>query len=545
MISHISIKDFAIIKSAEVDFYDGLNIITGETGAGKSIVIEAVSLALGSRADTTFIRSGQEKAVVQLACTKGGEEYVITRELSSSGRNLCRLNGEMISLAQLKEFCADLADIHGQYDHQSLLDPENHLKLIDSYWKNDIQPLKDSVADAFSEYTQAKHRLDTLLASERENARQKDFMRYEHEEIQKASLVPGEDKELEERIAVLQNSENIYRALAGAYEALSGSSAEGASAGDLIGSVLGPVQDVARYSEELGQISERLSGAFYELQDISELIRSSRDSVVFDPQELNDSIGRLDLIDGLKNKYGPEIEDILRHDEEITEKLSFIENTEETKIKLEKELAEAEGRLQECSEKLSSLRKEASESLKEEIQRELAELNFHNAVLSIDFSRKNEYSIEGFDRAEFLISANKGEEVKPLAKIASGGEMSRIMLAFKKITGKHDGIPTMIFDEIDSGISGLTASIVGRSLLGLSSDHQIICITHLPQIAAFGQKNYKISKSSDDSATYTSVDMLTEEEKVEEIARLTGGMNITEKTLANARELIEGAKASD
>ena len=541
MISHISIKDFAVIKNAEVDFFDGLNMITGETGAGKSIVIEAISLALGSRADTTFIRTGQEKAVVQLACTKDGEEYVLTRELSAAGRNICRINGEMVSLSQLKDFCKDLVDVHGQYDHQSLLDPENHIKLIDLFNKESIQPLKDSVADAYGKYSEAKHSLDSLLAAQRDDARQRDFMQYEHEEIQKAALTPGEDSDLTERINILQNSEKIYESLAGAYEALSGSTGESYNATDLVGNSLDPLRQISGYSENLSDIEKRLSETFYELQDLAEEIRAAKDSVVFDPQELNDSLARLDLIDSLKAKYGSSIEEILAYDEKITEKLGFLEDSEGKKRELEEEVRKTGEHLQKCSEELSALRKETAKALTDKMQEELAGLNFENAVLGVDFSRKNEYSIEGFDKVEFMISTNKGEELKPLAKIASGGEMSRIMLAFKKTAGANDNIPTMIFDEIDSGISGVTASVVGRNLLELSTDHQIICITHLPQIAAFGQTNYRISKSSDDSATYTSVDLLDDEEKVRVIARLTGGMDITEKTLENARELIEGA----
>ncbi len=541
MISHISIKDFAVIKNAEVDFYDGLNIITGETGAGKSVLIEAVSLALGSRADTTFIRTGQDKAIVQLACAKDGEDYVITRELSAAGKNLCKINGEMVTVAQLKDFCKDLVDVHGQYDHQSLLDPENHLRLIDAFGKKTIQPLKDSVAVSYEKYSEAKRSLDSLLAAEREDARQRDFMQYEHDEIQKAALTPGEDTALSERVNILQNSEKIYESLAGVYEALSGSSGESYNATDLVGGSLEPIRQISQYSEDLSDIEKRLGETFYELQDLAEEIRTARDNIVFDPQELNDSLARLDLIDSLKTKYGSSIEEILDYDETLVEKLGFLEDSEEKKKELTEEVRKTEADLLERSEELSSLRKKTAEALSAKMQEELAGLNFENAVLSIDFSRKNEYSIEGFDKVEFMISTNRGEELKPLAKIASGGEMSRIMLAFKKTAGENDSIPTMIFDEIDSGISGVTASIVGRNLLELSSDHQIICITHLPQIAAFGQTNYRISKSSDDSATYTSVDLLDEEEKVLEIARLTGGMNITEKTLENARELIEGA----
>ncbi|MDO4860299.1 MAG: DNA repair protein RecN [Bacillota bacterium] len=541
MISHISIKDFAVIKNAEVDFYDGLNIITGETGAGKSVLIEAVSLALGSRADTTFIRTGQDKAIVQLACAKDGEDYVITRELSAAGKNLCKINGEMVTVAQLKDFCKDLVDVHGQYDHQSLLDPENHLRLIDAFGKKSIQPLKDSVSVSYEKYSEAKRSLDSLLAAEREDARQRDFMQYEHDEIQKAALTPGEDTALSERVNILQNSEKIYESLAGVYEALSGSSGESYNATDLVGGSLEPIRQISQYSEDLAGIEKRLGETFYELQDLAEEIRTARDNIVFDPQELNDSLARLDLIDSLKTKYGSSIEEILDYDETLVEKLGFLEDSEEKKKELTEEVRKTEADLLERSEELSSLRKKTAEALSAKMQEELAGLNFENAVLSIDFSRKNEYSIEGFDKVEFMISTNRGEELKPLAKIASGGEMSRIMLAFKKTAGENDSIPTMIFDEIDSGISGVTASIVGRNLLELSSDHQIICITHLPQIAAFGQTNYRISKSSDDSATYTSVDLLDEEEKVLEIARLTGGMNITEKTLENARELIEGA----
>jgi len=536
MISHIRIKDFAIIENTEIDFHDGLNIITGETGAGKSIVIEAISLALGSRADTTFVRSGKEKAVIQLVSFVDGQDVVITREISSAGKNLCKINGEIVTLAQLNQVCKKIADIHGQYDHQSLLNPENHIHLLDSYNSKETSTLKEEVVLCYSKYIEVKNKLNSIVSNHEENLRKRDFMRYELDEIRSAKLVVNEDDELANEIKLLQNSEKIYQNLSNSYAI---SYEESPAALDGIKKSLSLLNEISEYSKEISVVADGFSDAYYKLEDLCGEIRNMREKISFSQEDLDDAMSRLVLIDALKRKYGGSIEKALKYADGLEEQLAYIENIDEARDALTAELAKCEADLKRSSEKLSALRKQSASELEQKILMELKELNFKDSSLTIDFAKESGYTANGVDKVEFLISTNKGEPQKPLSKIASGGEMSRIMLAFKKIIADYDEIATMIFDEIDSGISGITASIVGKKLRQIAENHQIICITHLPQIAAFGRYNYKIQKNSDDNMTYTTVEKLDENEKITEIARLLGGINTTDKTLESARELVE------
>ena len=539
MIRHISIKNFATIENASIDFHGGLNIITGETGAGKSIVIEAVSLALGSRADTAFIRSGEEKAKVQMIAEHEGEEYIITRELSATGKNTCRVNDEIVTLGSLSALCRQLADIHGQYDHQSLLDPCYHINLVDLYHKEKIDPAKEDVKEKFEKYTEVRTKLKDLLTQAAKDKRQLDFMSYELQELKAAALQPGEDDALEEEISLLQNSEKIYENLAGAYQITSEDEFSILSALKQVSDML---SQTSGFSHELEELDQRINETYYELEDICSSIRDCRDRAVFSPEDLDQAIARIEVINKLKNKHGKTIKELLEYQQELEEKLSNIENMDSLKVSLEKELSSCKVALLKSCKVLSDVRKEAAAQLEKLITTELTQLNFNDAEFSIAFNTSETFTEDGIDIVEFLISTNRGEPLKPLSKIASGGEMSRIMLAFKKIIGDYDRIPTMIFDEIDSGISGIAASIVGQKLTEIAEKHQIICITHLPQIAAFGEHNYKIAKSSDADRTYTTIDALSDDEKTQEIARLLGGTNITETTLESARELIDASK---
>ena len=539
MISHISIRDFAIIEDVQIDFHEGLNLITGETGAGKSIIIEAVSLALGARADTAFVRSGRDRAIVRLAADLDGEEYVITREVSASGRNLCKINGEIVTLGQVSALCSRIADIHGQYDHQSLLDTERHIDLVDLYSKDTIAPLKSQVAESYTAFRRAASELDSLLSGFAEKQRKKDFMAFELAEIDGACLKPGEDTELENRISLLQNSEKIYTALESAY-AISYDSEQSASY--TLSKVLALIQDISQYSPELKALDEKLSDIYYSFEDVCSDIRGIRDRSEFSPDELDIAISRLDEINRLKMKYGNSIEEIIAHRDNLEKSISEVDNIDELREKLTAEKKQTEAELQKLSAQLSQARKQAALSLQEKILYELKDLNFKDADMVIDFRQSDQYSAAGTDIVEFLITTNRGEALKPLAKVASGGEMSRIMLAFKKIVGDYDHIPTMIFDEIDTGISGITASIVGKKMCQIAQSHQIICITHLPQIAACRGHNFKIVKETRDNATFTNVIPLNSEEKAEEIARLLGGMNITETTIQSAKELIKASE---
>lgn len=539
MISHIRIKDFAIIDTVDLDFHDGLNVITGETGSGKSIIIEAVSLALGSRADTAFIRSGKEKAVVQMIAELSGEEYVITRELSAGGKNICRINDEIVSLGQLSKLCKRIADVHGQYDHQSLLNPDNHLKLIDAYHDEKISPVRDKVAELFQSYSDAKRELASLLSNQAEAERKRDFMRFELSEIDGIKPYHGEDDELSQKLNLLQNSERIYQNLSTAYELLYEASP---SASDAIGKGLNLLQEVSGFSNEIDAYREELADIYYKMEDLSSGIRKFRDGISFSPEILEETISRLHALDGLKRKFGGSIEKVLEYREKIAQDLETIENIDAVKERLSRQVSEHERALSEVSGELTRLRKESALEIEKRINEELKELNFKDTCFLASFdgeeTGKSAFSANGTDRVEFLISANKGETPKPLVKIASGGEISRIMLAFKQIIGDFDRIPTMIFDEIDVGISGITASIVGKKLLDISRRHQIICITHLPQIAAFGDHHYKIDKETSDNLTRTVVYPLSHEDRIKEIARLLGGINITETTMKSAAELL-------
>ena len=536
MIDHISIHNFAIIENTEIDLKDGLNVITGETGAGKSIVIEAVSLALGARADSSFIRHGENKAYVELASDIAGEDFVISREVNTSGKNICRINGRLASLGEVQELAHRIADIHGQYDNQLLLDPAHHLELVDSYRPLQTDPVKESYTDSYNTYKKIRSEYDELIHSAAENKRKQDFYRFEIDEINKLDPKPGEDKELADRIAILENSEAIYNALYSSKELLSESDQSVLS---MLGTIQTELNQVENYSDKIKDLSKTVTNTYYDLENAAEEMRAISEMTDFSPSDLDKAISRLDDIEELKRKYGPEIDDVISYRDRIEQELDTIENFDDRKAKLESQLEEAKKILMERASVLTLIRKESAALLSQAIISELRDLNFNQSKLEIEIRKAPAINMTGADEAEILMSANPGEPLKPLAKIASGGEISRIMLAIKDACGSHFDVPTMIFDEIDAGISGITASVVARKLRKIASDHQIVCITHLPQIAAAGTSNYRIYKNSDETSTYTHVEELSEEEKINEIARLLGGDNITETTMESARELIQ------
>ena len=536
MIDHISIRNFAIIENTEIDLRDGLNVITGETGAGKSIVIEAVSLALGARADSSFIRHGENKAVVELAAEVNGDQFVISREVNTSGRNICRINGHLAALNEVQELAGKIADIHGQYDNQLLLDPAHHLELVDSFRPADIEPAKDAFTASYDSYKAIRSEYDDLIRTAEENRRKKDFYAYEAEEIRKIDPKPGEDSELTDRISILENSETIYNALYSSRQTLS---EDEPSILSILGIIRSSLNDVSRYSDKLKKLSEDFDDAYYRIEDSAEEMRGICEMTDFSPADLDNAISRLDEIDELKKKYGPEISDVLAYKEKVESELDKIENFDDRKKELEASLSLAKKDLMDKAAALTEVRKVSAALLSGAILSELRDLNFDESKLEIEIRKAPAISRTGADEAEILMSANRGEPLKPLSKIASGGEISRIMLAIKNVTGGRFDVPTMIFDEIDSGISGITASVVARKLKKISHDHQIVCITHLPQIAAAGAYNYRIYKDSDDTSTYTHVESLSEEQKTLEIARLLGGDNITDTTVKSAEELIQ------
>ena len=543
MISRLFIKDFAIIKELETEFFSGLSVVTGETGAGKSIVIEAMTMALGGRADKTMVRVGADKAVITLVTDENDMPGILTREIGKAGKSLCKADGEIVTLSQLEAFTSGHVDVHGQYDHQSLLMPEKHIALLDAFGKAEIEPAADSTAEAYREYKGISDRLADLVKSAAMTERELDLLKYEIKEIDNAGLIPLEDEELESKVKIMRNSERIYEALSGAYAMLSGENMENSSVLAVVGGIRESLSGLSGFDGEFARIAEVSAEAYYGLEELEALVRKARDSMEFSQADLDAALTRLDFLDRIKMKYGGSIEAALEHRDKAALRIESAEDSDALKEELQKELAGAEKILKDRAGELSSLRKAAAARLEESITSQLVELSFKDAVFSVRIdSDEKAVNETGFDIVEFMLSANKGQPLLPLAKVASGGELSRIMLAFKSVTGDFDGVETMIFDEIDSGISGVTASIVGEKLLKMAGNHQIICITHLPQIAAFADHHYLLEKYTDGEETYTTLREVKGEERVDEIARLVGGRILTDKTRENARELIKQAR---
>ena len=536
MIDHLSIKDFATISDLEISFGDGLNVITGETGAGKSIVIEAAYLALGGRADSSFVRHGKDKAVVQLLTSDADTETAIIREISQAGRNVCKINGELTTRAAVETAARAIADIHGQYDNQVLLDPERHMEIVERFLWAETEPVKSEFAEAYSNYKETRLKLEELLAKEREGRKSRDYYEHVIKEIDTAKLTPGEDSELTDRIAVLKNSEKIFEAAGTADELLTGGEANILS---MLGEAVRSISSIRAYSSDIDRTASGLENIYYDLKELASDTHSILESAGMDPGDVDRAIGRLDRIDNLKKKYGSSIEEILAFRDETADKIRLLENFDSDRVVLENELHEKRIVLTDRVTKLTAVRTKSAGLLAAAIKKELLDLNFKQAELDININKASAITSNGGDVCEILISVNPGEPLRLLEKTASGGEISRIMLAIKNVTASYDNIPTMIFDEIDSGISGITASVVARKLKEISKEHQIICITHLPQIAAAADHNYRIYKDTDDQATYTHIEALSEKEKTAEIARLIGGDNITDITLASASELID------
>ena len=536
MIKSIRIKNFAIIKDTEFRFHSGLNIITGETGAGKSIVATAISLALGSRADSTFIRHGASKATIEMIAELGDKEYTVVREISSNGKNRCIINGDGVPLGRLISISEKNAQIHGQFDNNLLLNPETHIDLLDTFGGQNILSYYLQYINSFNEFSEIKNRYNKLVTSIKEDSSKADYYRYSIEEIDRANLVDGEDAELEDRMKFLQNAETISRALSDSYDALTSGDF---SAENLIGSALSNIKSVSEYTKDIDSLSDNLESLSIQLSDIISKMHTLLDSSDFSERELDEIMERLSLIDSLKKKYAPTIRGILAHRDELSEKLNNMESFDEQKEKLKALLEESRLKFYSDGNSLTEARKKIGKELSKAVVSELAQLNFKDAYIDVTITPLKAPGPKGMDEVELFITTNKGEPLKPLAKIASGGEVSRIMLAIKAITADSENISTLIFDEVDTGISGITASIVGNKLQDLAANHQVISITHLPQIAAKGDHNYRIYKESNDSETFAYVEEITGEDKLMEIARLLGGTKITKATIENARELIE------
>lgn len=550
MLTSLKIENVAIIESAAIEFGCGLNVLTGETGAGKSIVIDSINAILGERTSRDIIRTGAQSAKVYavfedvnakvrkfldengIDCEDG--VLIINRTLSREGKNVCRLNGAPVTVSMLREIGSELIDIHGQHDNQALLSPEKHCGFVDSFAGN-----AEIIADYREKYgrlCEVRSKLKKLTTDESSKSQRIDFLTYQIDELEKAEITPGERDELKARKTLINNSQKVIESLNVAYEALK---ADGAGI-DMITDAESEISDASAYMEALGEASEKITDIRYELEDIAETVRDAMSEVDFDQSELEEIDERLDLLYRLSKKYGNTEEEMLEYLEKAKTELDNIAFSEEKVKELQKQEKEALSETEAAAKKLTESRKAAGEKLSEAICSELEFLDMPNVrfVVKCDDIGLTE---NGKDEIEFLISANVGEEPKPLAKIASGGELSRIMLAIKNVLAEADGVDTMIFDEIDTGVSGRAAQKIAMKLRSASKGRQVICVTHLAQIAAQGDVHLYISKSVSDGKTYTNIKSLIEEDRVAEIARIMGGMEITKLQLESAREMLRNA----
>lgn len=550
MLTSLKIENVAIIESAAIEFGCGLNVLTGETGAGKSIVIDSINAILGERTSRDIIRTGAQSAKVYAVFEDVNERVrnfldengidcedgvlIINRTLSREGKNVCRINGAPVTVSMLREIGGELIDIHGQHDNQSLLSPEKHCGFVDSFAGN-----ADLIADYREKYgrlCEIRSKLKKLTTDESSKSQRIDFLTYQIDELEKAEITIGERDELKARKSLINNSQKVIESLNIAYEALK---ADGAGI-DMITDAESEIANASAYMETLGEASEKITDIRYELEDIAETLRDAMTEVDFDPSELEDIDERLDLLYRLSKKYGDTEEEMLEYLEKARAELDNIAFSEERVKELQKQEKEALVETETAACKLTESRKTAGEKLSNAICSELEFLDMPNVRFVV---KCNDIGLteNGKDEIEFLISANAGEEPKPLAKIASGGELSRIMLAIKNVLAETDGVDTMIFDEIDTGVSGRAAQKIAMKLRSASKGRQVICVTHLAQIAAQGDVHLYISKSVSDGKTYTNIKSLIEEERVAEIARIMGGMEITKLQLESAREMLANA----
>ncbi len=556
MLSRLIIKNIALINEIEISLCEGMNVLSGETGAGKSIIVDSVNLVLGERADRELIRTGCQNASVEAWFENAPQavcdilasqqieyegELVLSRELSASGKNVCRVNGVLVTLALLKEISDLLVDIHGQHEHQSLFDEKNHIAMLDGF-DGRIDELKAQVKEAFSDYTEAARRLKSLFGAAGDRERRIDILRFQIDEILKANIKEGEEEELLARKKRMNASEEIMESLSSAYDSLYAS--ESFNALSALKDVSVKLSGLGRIDEKYEHMASAVNDAYYSLEETASDIRREMDECSFDPNELEEIEERLLLISNLKRKYqDPCVTgDYIKKAEQ---ELSDLINSEALAEKLTAESQRLKTALYEKSVSLSNLRREAAAAFEQKMKKQLADLGMTAASFSVKFSDiasidECTFSENGIDSAEFYISTNAGEPEKPLKKVASGGEVSRIMLAIKNIAADRGGIPTVIFDEIDTGISGRMAQVVAEKLQTISRSRQVICVTHLPQIACMGDRHFLVSKESDGKTTNTNLCELSGEERVSEIARLSGGDSDVAKD--HAREMLIRAK---
>ena len=554
MLELLHIENIAVIQEADIQFRPGFNALTGETGAGKSIVIDAMGAVLGGRTSRDLIRTGADRAFVSAEFSQvpdglpGLEEtgtapdedghLLLQRELTGDGKNLCRVNGRPVTVAQLRKIGEELLNIHGQHDGQQLLDEEQHLSYLDRFGRTEV-PLGRYQA-AYGAMADLQAKIRALQMDEAEKARRMDSLRFQIGELERAQLVPGEEESPTERRDLQRNGEKYLSALSGADYCLNGGE-EGGGAVSALRDAEEALAGVRNLSGDMGELYQRLEQLRCEAYDLAEIIRDKREAFDFSPAELDAVESRSDLLYRLKKKYGATVEEMLSYLDKCRRELDDMETADDTLARLEQQLETARKAVLSAGVDLTAARKEAAAVLEQRIQSELRDLDMHKVRFAIDFGEK-EPGPDGCDAVRFLMSANAGEDLKPIARIASGGELARIMLALKNVLAEQESIGTLVFDEVDTGVSGRAAQKVAEKLAQVSRRKQVLCVTHLPQLAAMADTHFSVEKGERDGRTYTRVVLLDREQRKAELARITGGSRVTEALLASAGELLDQAE---
>lgn len=558
MLQNLYLENIALIEKLGIELFPGFNVLSGETGAGKSIIIDAVNFVLGERTSRDLIRNGASRAKVEAVFTldEGAAAYaaldelgieaengelILSRELSTAGRNVCRVNGTMVPVASLKHVSDTLVDIHGQHEHQTLLDAENHISYLDAYCHAEAYPLIDKINTMVEERARLILKRNSGFMSEMELRREMDMLRFQIEEINGASLEVDEEQRLNREKNILLNAERIRTALEGAHMALSG--ADEGNALSAVDSARRSIRQIISINDEYEALNARLEELYYLAEDIGFTLRDMSEGVESDTERLEEIESRLKLISDLKRKYGRTVEDVIAFANDAEKKLYELENAEALAAEADAKLIELKHEYDKEADKLSKVRFDAARKLEEAVLCELKDLGMGKARFEVVLTDRSESGMraDGRESAEFMLSANPGEPLKPLEKVASGGELSRIMLCFKSIFADNDRVPTLIFDEIDTGISGHTAAVVGEKMLGIAAKHQVICVTHLAQIAALADAHLMVHKFDDGENTFVETMLLNEDEKVRRIAQMMDGDPNSASAAAHARELIARA----
>ncbi|AST92439.1 DNA repair protein RecN [Sutcliffiella cohnii] len=553
MIAELSIKNFAIIEAVSISFDKGLTVLTGETGAGKSIIIDAIHLLAGGRGSQEFVRHGEKRAEIEglfliesekhpciHVCHELGIELddnmvVLRREIHASGKSVCRVNGKLVTISVLREVGRTLVDIHGQHEHQELMNADLHIDLLDQFGNETINKCVEAYNNVYDHYKSLEVRLNDLTTNEQQMAHRLDLIQFQLEEINNAKLQPKEEEELLAERNKISNYQKLFQALNNSYYSLHGEQ----KGLDWVGHAMSETEALKAIDPKLGTIYETISNAYYQLEEASYHIRDEIDQLEYDPERLDFIEGRLSEIKQLKKKYGSTVEEILEYAAKIEEELETIQNKDSHIHKLQQELESVESDLLLEAKALTEARTKAAVTLEEKIHEQLRDLYLEKANFKVNVTSHNKFQKNGVDAVEFYLTTNPGEPLKPLARVASGGELSRIMLAMKSIFSQHQGITSIIFDEVDTGVSGKVAQAIANKIYSVSVESQVLCISHLPQVAAMSDTHLFISKEIDKDRTKTRVNILSTEEKVNEIGRMISGIEVTELTKKHAKELLQ------